>query len=492
MRSIKKIHNSSELGKFATEAGFLLFLLFIVPLPMMYFEDWSYPRSLYFWTFVMSTVGYGDIVPTTAEGIWYTIFWLPWNVVFVCIYTGCFARYYLMAGNWYTEKVYERAWKKVRKNKVTTEGDYDSLREISARAVLSIVQERFSKPISLHEGLNETDQDGDENEDEPVPEPIRVLQSEDRSTLSLASFSLASSRLALLIGHHMAGISFDFTLRGNDAYLKMPQLHECMSEWFIPSGARPFVSLLAYEILLLVGQRKLSIDGPRTILRFPAEKLYEIVAPVIAAFGDTDTIHAWMAWTVTLETKTDYDMVLWQVVLDRSMELSEIERTEIAELSDLETLSTRFADVTAKVEQNATWYEAKSTSVRRITLLVLFVLVAYELPIMVVVIIIADSTLAEGLLFTGYTLTSAGFGSVEIPKDDGFLLFAVVNLFISITVLTAVVSRHGPISYSDCTKSCLTLIFVRLHKCTHIYFYEVLWRSSIMMPWISRRRASIF
>ena len=53
----------------------------------------------------------------------------------------------------------------------------------------------------------------------------------------------------------------------------------------------------------------------------------------------------------------------------------------------------------------------------------------------------------EGILFMLYTVTSAGFGNVVIPKTDAFLGFAVINVFISISLFAIVVRVKLPLSY---------------------------------------------
>lgn len=82
----------------------------------------------------------------------------------------------------------------------------------------------------------------------------------------------------------------------------------------------------------------------------------------------------------------------------------------------------------------------RRTGIRHLTIAGLSILVLYQAPITWVVTQIAEVEVREGILFTLNTLTSAGFGNVVIPKDDGFLLFAVVNLFISISMLAILVS----------------------------------------------------
>jgi hypothetical protein len=78
---------------------------------------------------------------------------------------------------------------------------------------------------------------------------------------------------------------------------------------------------------------------------------------------------------------------------------------------------------------------------RNITLALFCSMLIYETLVTVGIVINADLPVSEGVLFTLYTITSAGFGNIVIPKTDGFLIFAVVNVFISISMLAVLVAQ---------------------------------------------------
>ena len=56
-------------------------------------------------------------------------------------------------------------------------------------------------------------------------------------------------------------------------------------------------------------------------------------------------------------------------------------------------------------------------------------------------------TIPESVLIAAYTLTSAGYGSVTIPKTNGFLLVFIVYIFVAISALAIMVrtSLYGVI-----------------------------------------------
>jgi hypothetical protein len=62
-------------------------------------ENWSLMESIYFAVVSMTTVGYGDYFPTQTSSTLVTVVWLPWSIVFLSIYMGSVATWYLDMSN---------------------------------------------------------------------------------------------------------------------------------------------------------------------------------------------------------------------------------------------------------------------------------------------------------------------------------------------------------------------------------------------------------
>jgi hypothetical protein len=55
----------------------------------------------------------------------------------------------------------------------------------------------------------------------------------------------------------------------------------------------------------------------------------------------------------------------------------------------------------------------------------------------------ANLPVNQAMLFTMYTITSAGFGSVPVPKTTGFMVFAIFNIYISISGAAVLVRTNA-------------------------------------------------
>lgn len=82
-----------------TKVRVLLSLVFLVIVAATVFyhfqENWGWVDALYFSVITISTVGYGDFSPQTAEGKLFTIAYLIVGIGLFVVATGAFAEYLL-------------------------------------------------------------------------------------------------------------------------------------------------------------------------------------------------------------------------------------------------------------------------------------------------------------------------------------------------------------------------------------------------------------
>ena len=78
---------------------FLMTLLLIGTFTMMGIEGWSFVEALYFSTFAMTTVGYGDLAPTKQSSTIFVVFWLPFNMLFMAVFLNLIAHHFINFSN---------------------------------------------------------------------------------------------------------------------------------------------------------------------------------------------------------------------------------------------------------------------------------------------------------------------------------------------------------------------------------------------------------
>ena len=80
------IHEKQVITELRNKAIFAMLLLLSMNLVSVYvyekLEKWDFVDALYFSTATMTTVGYGDIVPTTSEGRLFTVVYIWFSVGF--------------------------------------------------------------------------------------------------------------------------------------------------------------------------------------------------------------------------------------------------------------------------------------------------------------------------------------------------------------------------------------------------------------------------
>jgi len=470
----------SNWGRFVVCGSCVSFLLLFGAIVMTKLEDWSFVQALYYGTYIMTTVGYGDVTPITLAGIWFSVFWLPFNVTFVSIYSGNLAHFFMMGCNANAWRLYNHEMKAVE---AYNEGHLEPLEPsvpckegrrrradlLTMKDVVEVVLESF---CHVNQTADEVDQKNDHQEQKGAENRLlQFLKLESPWTTSgcfhsnkvrKPSFSLQvlmQERLATILAEEIAVRRCDFVEKDLTYVLTIDDLQETVKKWKIPAGAQEAFSVAAFEVIAFLGDKQLVIDKTDAILNLMPTDCHDLLSAVLAAYEDAGTMEGWLASTEELASSFA-SVSTFSVALDAQN--ADVSRG-VAQSGSTHHLSSKFrkccndekiaelkklrAKYNHSMDEIQVSNHAHYQSNRMILFGVIAFFVVYEVAVTIFVIVEAQVKVNEGILFMLYTVTSAGFGNVVIPKTDAFLGFAVINVFISISLFAIVVRVKLPLSY---------------------------------------------
>jgi hypothetical protein len=317
--------------------GFLTSLLAIGTFAMMAMEGWTFPEALYFSTFAMTSIGYGDLAPTKQSSTWFVVFWLPFNVAFLSLYLGTVAHYFVMISRWNVSRIKKSLTDSLESSSSlehnNTVGEYtiddtDSVENAVSRGTQRRERIRQNSDMSFAEELQRegaaTVQDllallsSSASKDIPLrfnaptdtavigsAKPTPLIEKLWRSTTatdepSLALRFLVEKRLARIVATEVAGFESSMQIKGCTFFVTINSLKGTAEKWHIPRRARSAFRASAFESLFFVGEREIISDGLDGFLKLNPYEFNDLFRPFVMALGDKETMEAWLACTEVL------------------------------------------------------------------------------------------------------------------------------------------------------------------------------------------------
>jgi len=387
-------------------------------------------------------MGYGDVTPKTTGGIWFVIFWLPLNVTFISFYMGNLARYFMIFGSAYVGRVYKREIASIERFRQSLDEVWDLVGIDTSRhskapegstvhsmkVVVELVLENF-----LHK------------EGEVRSATLRKLldlqspwtksgpfYSNNVRKPSFALQVLMQERLITILAVDVAGMFSNFFEKDSTFVVAIEPLQVVAEKWKIPAGAREAFALVAFEATIYVGEKRMVVEGTNALLKLAPFECHTLFSPLLAAFEDAGTMEGWLATTEELASSYSSVKTFDSTKTEGKLSLCDNDR-DILTLAGLKKEYDRSMEETQAM--NLSRYKANRT----LAVVILIFFLVYQTLATVYIYFRADVTVSQALLYTVYTMTSAGFGSVKTPTSDSFLFVAIINMFISVSIFAIVV-----------------------------------------------------
>lgn len=142
---------------------------------------------------------------------------------------------------------------------------------------------------------------------------------------SFALRVLVQERFSKIIAHEIAGYQSQVEIKNNTLLVTIDSLKQTADKWVIPRRARKAFRAVAFEVLYFVGERALIVNGADAVLELRPNEVQSLFAPLLAAFGDADTMEAWLVRTQIMADNELHEPCLEgkQLVFDRIMKSRE-------------------------------------------------------------------------------------------------------------------------------------------------------------------------
>ena len=114
---------------------------------------------------------------------------------------------------------------------------------------------------------------------------------------SFALRVLVQERFSHIIAHEIAGYQSHVEIKNNTLAVTIDSLKHTADKWQVPRRARKSFRAVAFEVLYFVGERPLIVRGADAIFDLRPQEVQGLFAPLLAAFGDADTMEAWLTRT---------------------------------------------------------------------------------------------------------------------------------------------------------------------------------------------------
>jgi hypothetical protein len=142
---------------------------------------------------------------------------------------------------------------------------------------------------------------------------------------SFALRALVQERFAEIIAIDIAGYQSRIEIKEYTMSVTIKSLKQTADKWLVPRRARRAFRAVAFEALYFVGERSLITQGADALFLLTPFEFHQIFSPLVAAFGDAETMEDWLLHTDVL---ADVDLRGTNIVNMEHLESSSFETVD--------------------------------------------------------------------------------------------------------------------------------------------------------------------
>jgi hypothetical protein len=378
---------------------------------------------------------------------------------------GNLARYFMMAGSAYTQRVSQKDIA------VNSEYNCDSLMALRDEAAERIHDSQTDQhAIRTMQDVVQLVLENFAYSDDEVGEPslrkqLQLQSSWKKSGVFFSnkkrqpSFSLVvlvQERLINILTQEVIASDNNYAEKDKSFVFSIDDIDDIARKWKIPEGARDAFTLVVFESFAYLGEKRCVIEDAHAFLSLTPFECHQLLSPFLVALEDAGTMEGWLALTEepasTFTSNTTYSMPVSSNKKAVMVGSNNKDGSPLAEVNgrillahckshwDVVLLAKLRRQYNRSLEEQQTMYLSKHRANRTVALWVFLCYLLYEVFATLFIFKGADVRLDQATVFTMYTVTTAGFGSVPVPKTTGFLVFLIFNIFISVSGVAVLVS----------------------------------------------------
>ena len=252
-----------------------------------------------------------------TQVLWFVVFWLPFNILFVTLYLGSVAHVFVRISNKNVARI-ERNLREQEMQKVDTQEAERHTYSKAPSARFQLIKQNSISRMSLSDGssiltgrdllqklylepapsVSSSDTvlragEGENELSSRCKELFQEANTDGNFTLRLAVFD----RVVRIACANLLDFDALLEVDGERIFLTVESLRDWITNWKIPHRARHAYRTVVFESMLFVGEKQVFEHGIGAFLDLSVVEFVELFSPFVFALQDKESMEQWLADT---------------------------------------------------------------------------------------------------------------------------------------------------------------------------------------------------